>query len=115
MSLVVCFFFFQSRRRHRIYWRDWISDVCSSDLRRAAVPRAARLGAGHAPRPRLPLGALAAAAAADPAGRGPRAGPRSEERRVGEEGRSRGSPDYLKKNTAAEKTLHTTQYSIYSC
>src|SRR3712207_8002289 len=25
-------FFFSSRRRHTIYWRDWISDVCSSDL-----------------------------------------------------------------------------------
>src|SRR5215217_731542 len=25
-------FFFSSRRRHTIYWRDWSSDVCSSDL-----------------------------------------------------------------------------------
>src|SRR5476651_1662666 len=28
------FFFFSSRRRHTRYWRDWSSDVCSSDLRR---------------------------------------------------------------------------------
>src|SRR5215217_1367316 len=28
-------FFFSSRRRHTRYWRDWSSDVCSSDL---AVP-----------------------------------------------------------------------------
>src|SRR5258707_12030000 len=25
-------FFFASRRRHTRYWRDWSSDVCSSDL-----------------------------------------------------------------------------------
>src|SRR3712207_8806208 len=25
--------FFSSRRRHTRYWRDWSSDVCSSDLR----------------------------------------------------------------------------------
>src|SRR3712207_5671281 len=29
MSLL---FFFSSRRRHTRYWRDWSSDVCSSDL-----------------------------------------------------------------------------------
>src|SRR3712207_9196333 len=28
------FFFFSSRRRHTRYWRDWSSDVCSSDLKR---------------------------------------------------------------------------------
>src|SRR3712207_1378034 len=33
MELVVCLlFFFSSRRRHTRYWRDWSSDVCSSDL-----------------------------------------------------------------------------------
>src|SRR3712207_3885382 len=34
--LVCLFFFFSSRRRHTRYWRDWSSDVCSSDL---AAPR----------------------------------------------------------------------------
>src|SRR3712207_4994905 len=29
------FFFFSSRRRHTRYWRDWSSDVCSSDLEAA--------------------------------------------------------------------------------
>src|SRR3712207_5544113 len=29
------FFFFSSRRRHTRYWRDWSSDVCSSDLVRS--------------------------------------------------------------------------------
>src|SRR3712207_6491050 len=28
----VCVCFFSSRRRHTRYWRDWSSDVCSSDL-----------------------------------------------------------------------------------
>src|SRR3712207_6935416 len=32
ISFVV--FFFSSRRRHTRYWRDWSSDVCSSDLDR---------------------------------------------------------------------------------
>src|SRR5476651_1650472 len=30
-------FFFSSRRRHTRYWRDWSSDVCSSDLVLAAA------------------------------------------------------------------------------
>src|SRR3712207_6700004 len=42
----VFFFFFSSRRRHTRYWRDWSSDVCSSDLGELTVdgadPRAAR-------------------------------------------------------------------------
>src|SRR3712207_9092768 len=33
----VCFFF-SSRRRHTRYWRDWSSDVCSSDLTGGAGP-----------------------------------------------------------------------------
>src|SRR3712207_8041405 len=31
-SFVLLVFFFSSRRRHTRYWRDWSSDVCSSDL-----------------------------------------------------------------------------------
>src|SRR5438445_4661294 len=34
------YFFFSSRRRHTRYWRDWSSDVCSSDLQLAAFHRA---------------------------------------------------------------------------
>src|SRR5215203_3435705 len=33
------FFFFSSRRRHTRYWRDWSSDVCSSDLGLQRRPR----------------------------------------------------------------------------
>src|SRR6266478_8473415 len=32
LGLVVCFFFFSSRRRHTRFDCDWSSDVCSSDL-----------------------------------------------------------------------------------
>src|SRR3712207_5238592 len=32
LSVVIFYFFFSSRRRHTRYWRDWSSDVCSSDL-----------------------------------------------------------------------------------
>src|SRR3712207_9528640 len=39
MNDIDCFFFFSSRRRHTRYWRDWSSDVCSSDLRRLAKLR----------------------------------------------------------------------------
>src|SRR3712207_2929454 len=38
--MVDIFFFFSSRRRHTRYWRDWSSDVCSSDLGRARSERA---------------------------------------------------------------------------
>src|SRR3712207_8669409 len=43
-------FFFSSRRRHTRYWRDWSSDVCSSDLRtklavRSTVPSVNAKGA----------------------------------------------------------------------
>src|SRR3712207_8458230 len=30
--MLTIIFFFSSRRRHTRYWRDWSSDVCSSDL-----------------------------------------------------------------------------------
>src|SRR5438445_1614763 len=33
------FFFFSSRRRHTRYWRDWSSDVCSSDLQFEPTPQ----------------------------------------------------------------------------
>src|SRR5215203_7125294 len=42
-----CFFFFSSRRRHTRYWRDWSSDVCSSDL---ALVEARDKAGRHGPR-----------------------------------------------------------------
>src|ERR1035437_9219602 len=38
-TAVPFFIFFSSRRRHTRYWRDWSSDVCSSDLPRGAGGR----------------------------------------------------------------------------
>src|SRR3712207_448885 len=39
-------FFFSSRRRHTRYWRDWSSDMCSSDLKkRTALGRTKHEGA----------------------------------------------------------------------
>src|SRR5215217_2014576 len=43
------FFFFSSRRRHTRYWRDWSSDVCSSDLAEPLVPAHARAHAALSP------------------------------------------------------------------
>src|SRR3712207_7346218 len=37
--MYIYFFFFSSRRRHTRYWRDWSSDVCSSDLVGEVGPR----------------------------------------------------------------------------
>src|SRR3712207_5620366 len=45
------FFFFSSRRRHTRYWRDWSSDVCSSDL---PLPVSALRYAGRTPVSVLP-------------------------------------------------------------
>src|SRR3712207_8338265 len=51
--------FFSSRRRHTRYWRDWSSDVCSSDLsgRRSSKARPAHV---HGQRELVELGALLA-------------------------------------------------------
>src|SRR5438445_9587740 len=91
---VLFFFFFSSRRRHTRYWRDWSSDVCSSDLQ---VPRAARLGEAvrrHRGEQLEELGPCLGGEA--PEGQ-PLDLPRSEERRVGKECRTRGSRWRLKK------------------
>src|SRR5947209_2086449 len=43
-------FFFSSRRRHTRYWRDWSSDVCSSDLVRVRrSPLIVKLSMVHGP------------------------------------------------------------------
>src|SRR3712207_7048004 len=97
----VFFFFFSSRRRHTRYWRDWSSDVCSSDLRslNEFEPRLYPLlrAEGDATAPvRTGRDARALAAAAGlrrrRGGRPRRGSRRSEERRVGKECRSRWSP-----------------------
>src|SRR3712207_2245628 len=52
--MIDVFFFFSSRRRHTRYWRDWSSDVCSSDLLGGLAARMPWAGG------LLALGALAA-------------------------------------------------------
>src|SRR3712207_8223066 len=96
-------FFFSSRRRHTRYWRDWSSDVCSSDL--AGKSLIARFDGGQLS---SDGGLLAlreverrlgsALPIASPPASTTHA-PRSEERRVGKECRSRWSPYHLKKKT----------------
>src|SRR5690606_41091523 len=96
---VLFFFFFSSRRRHTRFSRDWSSDVCSSDLQGETKDRIPPPKATTAWRrnpdsarpsvmptvshehPRTPHRLLSADRCA-----------RSEERRVGKEGRYRCSP-----------------------
>src|SRR3712207_2607568 len=54
---LLLFFFFSSRRRHTRYWRDWSSDVCSSDLWARDVR--ALLDVDEAAPPALPVGLAA--------------------------------------------------------
>src|SRR5262249_59169286 len=82
----ICFFFFSSRRRHTRLVSDWSSDVCSSDLAAAAEARSA----SHRSALAISYGP-GRAHAATPASLSGRSLWRSEERRVGKEGRSRGS------------------------
>src|SRR5258707_5704702 len=94
-------FVVSSRRRHTRYWRDWSSDVCSSDLeserplgavtdgvdRLEVGTGAERLvaGAGEYQHFGIVIGGEATVAVEERRGR-------SEERRVGKECRSRWSP-----------------------
>src|SRR5438128_11185841 len=81
--LELVLFFFSSSRRHTSCYRDWSSDVCSSDLV-VSRPRARH-------NPLAPLATLAA--------RRFQLSVRSEERRVGKECRSRWSRLHEKKKT----------------
>src|SRR3712207_8851273 len=76
--------FFSSRRRHTRYWRDWSSDVCSSDLVNGAVPLQLPLVAVRV-WPSWVVPEMLGRPVFDGAAR-------SEERRVGKECRSRWSP-----------------------
>src|SRR3712207_7628555 len=88
-------FFFSSRRRHTRYWRDWSSDVCSSDLvapvlgllGTATAGPVATVSTRRVVHRLLDEGGRVLAEVADDAVVG-----RSEERRVGKECRSRWSP-----------------------
>src|SRR5437762_6131947 len=94
--MILLFFFFSSRRRHTRYIGDWSSDVCSSDLQGGGPPPARVRVAEPAADLRLdrlqfvfggalPAGHAALAGRAEAVQRHRR----SEERRVGKEGRRR--------------------------
>src|SRR3712207_8249126 len=94
-------FFFSSRRRHTRYWRDWSSDVCSSDLVRTLIgtdgKQVQEAGIGQAVEilgftgiP--PVGSVVATSAEAVQAPVATSQGRSEERRVGKECRSRWSP-----------------------
>src|SRR3712207_8863365 len=103
--LFTLLFFFSSRRRHTRYWRDWSSDVCSSDLLMIVGGQflAFAINAlidqiwGGADVWRWMLAVAAVPAVFLFIGMFFLPDSRSEERRVGEECRFRGSPYYLKK------------------
>src|SRR2546430_11288601 len=94
-------FFFSSRRRHTRFDCDWSSDVCSSDLGlETHLPTDwVIFGVNVSPTKHVVFMGIAAALVfltiwygGRQVARRHREGKRSEERRVGEEGRSRGSP-----------------------
>src|SRR3712207_6993847 len=92
-------FFFSSRRRHTRYWRDWSSDVCSSDLELAQGDTWSVEAAGDEPDVDSAADSLRVSAEGLPFGQGSHSWrvvlpsqARSEERRVGKECRSRWSP-----------------------
>src|SRR5690606_39619824 len=101
-SSISLFFFFSSRRRHTRFSRDWSSDVCSSDLDPLAeidhalglLEAAGAVGGVAGAVVQQCVGSqLGAAQAAGPGLDRTQQGARSEERRVGKEGRSRWAPE----------------------
>src|SRR3712207_7576634 len=94
------FFFFSSRRRHTRYWRDWSSDVCSSDLgvisagsRNNTMSHfAGRILKRYGVNEKAIEAFMEHAEKCDPPLEASELNTRSEERRVGKECRSRWSP-----------------------
>src|SRR5690242_20886345 len=95
------FFFFSSRRRHTRLTCDWSSDVCSSDLTNWSIGFVtSRLNSSPGPSGTTltPDMSCSGTSSKKSAGRvTPASSSRSEERRVGKECRSRGSPYHEKK------------------
>src|SRR5438445_10427584 len=91
--------FFSSRRRHTRYWRDWSSDVCSSDLAAAFGKKFSVNYCGQLSRGKYLLSGALARDGRRSSSPDAIAAARSEERRVGKECRSRWSAEQLKKMT----------------
>src|SRR5262249_59414809 len=90
-------FFFSSRRRHTRLVSDWSSDVCSSDLLARAAGSSKAEWPEEGERAELAASPYASlvgqSAAMNDVYRAIRRVRRSEERRVGKEGRARGARD----------------------
>src|SRR5207248_8522337 len=108
-------FFFSSRRRHTRSYGDWSSDVCSSDLQRRACASstAAPTAASKAWRGRSTAAGWRTASRTQhrrppsSSARSSQARPplqRSEERRVGKEGRARRGGEHCTKTQTDEGT-----------
>src|SRR5207245_11261707 len=112
--ITCCFFFFSSRRRHTRCYRDWSSDVCSSDLymrlfhvapgKGQCVAPVAQCGELDLFRPTSVRPGFAALegeqASAEPKG----VKERSEERRVGKECRDGGETGHRKISRCTRRT-----------
>src|SRR3712207_9333244 len=105
-------FFFSSRRRHTRYWRDWSSDVCSSDLRSCAAPACPAAPRSTTSRPRTTSCSPPSSTCCSGGSRS--SPPRSEERRVGKECRSRWSPYHLKKKKILKLYQCPSCYAVLS-
>src|SRR3712207_9125450 len=100
-------FFFSSRRRHTRYWRDWSSDVCSSDLTSGNEAEAVDYLCRWMNELGFEAGPDEAGSAVGRIGNGARTVVllgRSEERRVGKECRSRWAPYHSKKKILSTNT-----------
>src|SRR3712207_9523817 len=107
-------FFFSSRRRHTRYWRDWSSDVCSSDLvdiLEALPPTGPGEQWGYTGIFSKQNGGGLLTAVYPQAHK---AIWRSEERRVGKEGRSRWSSYHLKKTNFSRCVTTSTPPTNHS-
>src|SRR5690606_39874334 len=107
-SLSFLFFFFSSRRRHTRFSRDWSSDVCSSDLGTLPSTRAtARRHTSPTKQLSTSTGRWCPCCSKEPVGTTATPPPRSEERRVGKECRSRGSAYHERKSGEEVRVAET--------
>src|SRR5204862_5047303 len=115
LALLLFFFFFSSRRRHTRSLRDWSSDVCSSDLpARSATasptwfPDRSEGMIDLPARPRSRTSRGPATPRIRNSGEADHA-PRSEERRVGKEGRSRWPREQERKKWNEARDEHSRE------
>src|SRR5207245_8147893 len=99
--ILFCIFFFSSRRRHTRCYRDWSSDVCSSDL--YSFGSYGHKSEEKTVKEETRLGKVESTEASQGCQDGARGGNRSEERRVGKECRSQWAGKHEKKEERKNK------------